>query len=134
MPKKLSSRLVKKNRPYNREQAAKAVGGKKQTIDGWVWRHGLKTVDGLILGRDLIDFMKARAAARRKPCKPGQFFCMGICKDSRPPAFNEVELVRHEANGSGRIRALCPECSSVMSRNVSREQLADFARRYRVTK
>ncbi|WP_442577796.1 hypothetical protein ACSBOB_19795 [Mesorhizobium sp. ASY16-5R] len=133
MPKKLSSRLVKKNRYYSREQAAKAVGGRKQTIDVWVWRQGLKTVNGFIPGRDLIDFMQARSAARRKPCKPGHVFCLG-CKDSRAPAFDEVELVRHETNGSAIIRALCPECSSVMCRNVSREQLADFARRYRVTK
>lgn len=136
MPTIRSSRRVKKNRFYSTTTAAEAIGGKRQTIQVWIWRHGLKTVDGfrphMIRGQDLIAFMAAKKAARKQQCGPGDFFCFG-CKALRPAAFQEVELIRQFPRGGGTLRALCAQCTCIMHRLVSRDQLVEFARVCSVT-
>jgi hypothetical protein len=72
-------------------------------------------------GIDLIEFLKRRAAKRKRPCGAGRLFCFK-CKEPKPPAFGEVEFEPRSSAG-GRLIGLCPDCTSTMHRRTSQAKL-----------
>jgi hypothetical protein len=75
----------------------------------------------LILGDDLAAYMAGRARPKRS-CPPGTCYCVK-CREARQPAGNMAEFVPINAH-SGNLRALCPDCGSLMHRRTSASQLA----------
>src|SRR5947207_2849355 len=112
-------RLAKIHRNYTVDEVARLFGIHKGTVRHWV-KLGLPTTDEqrpmLILGRDLRAFIEQRRAASKRPCAPGQIYCVR-CRTPRDPAPGLVEC---RARGpSFDLVGICPNCGTLMYRRVS---------------
>jgi len=119
MAGKQNYRLAKIHRNYTVEEVARLFGVHRNTVREWI-KRGLPAIQGhpaLVLGRDLRDFLQQRRQQDKRPCGPGEIYCMR-CRAPRTPAAGMVE---YEALGPNRARfvALCPRCESVMYRSVN---------------
>lgn len=114
-----SARGVKLHRNYTVDEAARASGACKGTVRRWL-KSGLPALTDkkplLILGSDLIHYLKSRTATKQK-CRLQECFCFS-CRTPRAPAFGEVEF--HPLTpSSGNMRALCETCTTVMHKRVA---------------
>ena len=120
---RLDRRKVKIHRSYTIDEAAQTIGAAKGTVRRWLDK-GLPAIRErkpiLILGADLADYMAGRARPKRS-CPPGTCYCVK-CRDARQPAGMMAEFVPINAT-SGNLRAICPECGSLMHRRTSHAQL-----------
>lgn len=112
-------RVVKSQQTYTVDEAARNQRVSKGTVRRWL-KYGLKHLAEkrplLIIGADLIEFLRSRSVTKRK-CRADEFFCFS-CKEPRRPAFGAVELRQNHA-GRHRLKALCCECSTVMHKAAS---------------
>src|SRR4051812_2339386 len=121
-------RLVKLHRSYTVEEAARTLRVCKGTVRRWV-KSGLPAIKDqkpvLILGGDLGDFLKARAAIKTR-CKAHECYCVK-CRAAREPAGAMAEFVPLTAT-SGNLRALCPVCTTLMHKRIATASLNDLRR------
>ena len=117
-------RKIKKHRSYNVYEASRSLRVCKATIRRWINQEGLEVIfdkqGKLILGPDLIDFLKQRTP-KKQPCKLHECYCLK-CRSPQSPAFNAVEFIPRSAR-KGMIRALCHKCSTVMHKAASHSQI-----------
>lgn len=120
-------RLVKIHRNYTIEEVAKLFGNHKNTVRHWV-KGGLKIIDDkrpmLILGRNLAAFLQDRRAKNKRPCKPGEIYCVR-CHAPKLPAGNMAEY-EPITEKFGKLVAICPDCNTMMNRNVSMAKIGEF--------
>jgi len=120
---RLDRRRIKRHLSYTTDEAARAIGATRGTVRRWLDK-GLPAIRDrkpfLILGKDLADYM-ARKGKPKRSCPPGTCYCVK-CRDVRQPAGNMAEFVPINAS-SGNLRALCPDCGSLMHRRTSLDQL-----------
>lgn len=113
-------RRVKIHRTYTVKGIAKLFVIHKNTVRDWV-RTGLGIIDDkrptLILGSDLVEFLKARRVKNRRPCCPGQFYCLR-CRVPRYPSGDRAEY-RVVNDKFGNLIATCPDCDAIMNQRVS---------------
>jgi hypothetical protein len=113
-------RLVKIHRSYTVQEIAKLFGIHKNTVRRWV-KDGLTTIDDkrpkLILGYVLVDFLQARRAKNKQPCKPGELYCVR-CRSPKSPAGDMAEY-SPITEKFGNLIAICPDCDALMNRRVS---------------
>jgi excisionase family DNA binding protein len=121
---RLDRRRIKRHHNYTVDEAARAIGAARGTVRRWLDK-GLPAIRDrkpfLILGDDLAAYMAGRARPKRS-CPPGTCYCVK-CREARQPAGNMAEFVPINAH-SGNLRALCPDCGSLMHRRTSASQLA----------
>ena len=86
-------RLVKIHRSYTVEEIAELFAIHKNTVRNWV-KSGLSTSDDkrpmLILGIDLAAFLQARRTKNKRPCRPGEIYCVR-CRAPKFPAASMAE-------------------------------------------
>jgi Zn-finger protein len=86
----------------------------------WV-KEGLAAIDDkrpmLILGHVLVEFLQARRAKNKQPCKPGELYCVR-CRCPKSPAGNMAEY-SPITEKFGNLIAICPDCDALMNRRVS---------------
>ena len=127
-------RLVKIHRNYTVEEVARLLSIHKNTARQWI-RSGLPTIDEnrpiLILGRELISFLQARRAGKKRPCLPGQIYCVRC----RSPKFPAGGMVEHRPLNKTVVnaRGICPDCNSMMHRCVSLTQIEQFVEKVGIT-
>jgi len=113
-------RLVKIHRSYKVEEIAKLFGIHKHTVRQWV-KNGLPTSDDkrpmLILGRELVAFLRARRLKHKQTCKPGELYCVR-CRAPKPPAGDMAEY-SPITEKYGNLSGICPDCEAFMNRHVS---------------
>jgi hypothetical protein len=113
-------RRIKIHRNYTVEEAARQLGVHKNTIRQWI-KSGLPTVDQqrptLILGRDLSAFLTQHRKARKRPCQPGEIYCVR-CRQPKSPAGDIADCQPRTPLG-GTLVGICPSCNSKMYRHVS---------------
>ena len=113
-------RLVKIHRSYTVEEIADLFAIHKNTVRSWV-KSGLATSDDkrpmLILGNDLAAFLQARRMKNKRPCKPGEIYCVR-CRAPKFPAASMVEYTP-VTEKFGNLVAICPDCGAIMNRRVS---------------
>jgi hypothetical protein len=121
MPKRSANyRLVKIHRSYSVAEIAALFGVHRNTVREWV-KHGLPTSDRLrpmlILGRHLAEFLRARSSARKRPCQPGEVYCVR-CRVPRAPAGNLADY-QAMTTMTGNLIGICPVCDSLIYRRVN---------------
>jgi hypothetical protein len=106
------------------EEVARLLAIHKNTVRQWM-KLGLETVDNkrpvLILGRELAGFLRRRRVTSKRPCQPGQMYCV-CCRAPKFPAAGMVDYVPLNEKVCN-LTAICPDCNSVMHRCVSTANL-----------
>ena len=127
-------RLVKIHHSYTVEDVGKLLGKHKNTVRKWV-KDGLAVIDDkrpmLILGHDLVEFIKKRRAKNKQSCKPGELFCVR-CRLPRFPAGNMVEY-SPITDKFGNLIAICPDCDSIMNKRVSLAKIGEICENMDIT-
>jgi len=127
-------RLVKIHRNYTVEEAARLFGTHKNTVRAWV-KAGLPTCDSkrpiLILGRELAAYLKASRLKNKRPCEPGQMYCVR-CRVPRSPA-GEMADYEPVTEKFGNLKGICPECEGMIFRRASLAKLAQIRGRLDIT-
>ncbi|MER9142040.1 helix-turn-helix domain-containing protein [Mesorhizobium sp. M0871] len=118
---------AKQNRSYTVEQLARLFGCHKNTIRNW-FRAGLQPIDDrrpmLFSGHDVNAFHAEQRATMKRPCAPGELYCLP-CRKAQWPAGDMAEFVE-SGKGRGRMRAICPDCGRLLFQAVSSARLAEF--------
>ena len=113
-------RLVKIHRNYSVEEAADLLGVHKNTVRNWL-RVGLPALNErrplLILGRELSDFLTKRRRAKKRPCGPGEIYCVR-CREPQRPAADTIRYVPATV-GAGNLAGICPRCDAPIFRRIS---------------
>lgn len=120
-------RLVKTHRSYRVDEAARLLDVHRNTVRAWV-KAGLSVCDGnrpiLILGRELAAFLKARQVKNKRPCKPGEFYCVR-CREPKQPALDMAEYKPLTAS-QGNLMGICPDCEGFIFRRASLAKLGQI--------
>ena len=120
-------RLVKIHRSYTVEEAARLFGVHKNTVRAWV-KAGLPTCDSrrptLILGRDLRAFLQERRTKNKRPCKPGEIYCVR-CRAPKRPAGDMADYQPITAS-LGNLIGICPDCNGMIYRRASSTKLTEI--------
>ncbi|HYC55704.1 MAG TPA: helix-turn-helix domain-containing protein [Candidatus Binatia bacterium] len=120
-------RLAKVHRSYTVEEVARLLSVHKNTVREWI-RRGLPTCDDrrpvLILGSDLRAFLTARRIGNKRPCKPGEIYCVR-CREPRRPAEGMADYCS-VTETRGNLVGICPSCGCVMYRCVNRLRLTEI--------
>ena len=127
-------RLAKIHRSYTVEEIAKLFGVHRNTVRAWIDR-GLPTIDRrrpvLVQGGHLADFLQARRASNKRPCGPGEIYCLR-CREPRVPANGEVQY-RPLTPTQGNLVGRCGCCGAGVNRRVSLAKLPVVQGEMRVT-
>lgn len=117
-------RLAKIHRNYTVDEIASLFGVHRNTVREWV-KRGLPTSDSkrpmLILGRDLAAFLQARRLRNKRPCQPGEIYCVR-CRVPRSPAGDLAEY-QPVTTTLGSLVGICPTCESMIYRRVNLAKL-----------
>jgi hypothetical protein len=120
-------RLAKINRSYLAEEVAELYGVHKNTVNNWL-KQGLKDCGAgfprLVLGKDLRAFHERRRLKNKRPCKPGEIYCVG-CRLPVSPLNNKVYREVSEA-GRASISGQCPTCLNKIFRKVSLPKIDEW--------
>ena len=127
-------RLVKIHRSYNVEEIADLFDTHKNTVRAWV-KAGLPICDSkrplLILGQDLAAYLKARRAKNKRPCQPGEIYCVR-CRAPKRPAGNMAEY-QTITDTLGSLMGICPDCEGMMYQRASRAKLPAIQEKLSIT-
>ena len=117
-------RLAKIHRNYTVEEVASVFAVHRNTVREWV-KRGLPTSDDrrplLILGGDLVVFLRARRVKNKRTCQPGEMYCVR-CRAPRAPAGDMADYLPVTAT-LGNLIGMCPACEAMMYRRVSLAKL-----------
>ncbi|WLE95204.1 MAG: helix-turn-helix domain-containing protein [Candidatus Electrothrix communis] len=120
-------RRVKKHRSYTVEEVAELFGVHKNTVRNWI-KTGLSVIDSkrpmLIFGQELANFLEAKRTKNKRPCKPGEMYCVK-CRTPKFPAEDMAEYFP-DTEKVGNLQAICPDCGTMMNRRVSLAKINAF--------
>ncbi len=106
----------------------------RPTVRHWL-ANGLAPNDSgkpiLIHGSELNRFHASRREAKKRPCAPGELYCLG-CKAPRRPAGLMADYTPG-ASACGTVTGICPVCDRMMSQRVNDARLARFRAELDVT-
>lgn len=121
-------RLVKQLRTYTVKELAVLLARDKNTIRSWE-KQGLSPIDGgrpkVFSGAAVVRFLVERREGAKRPCEPGELYCLPCHKPQRP-ALDMVDFVPLTET-TGDLQGLCPTCGRMMFRRVNHARLASAA-------
>lgn len=127
-------RLVKIHRSYTVEEAAVVCGVHRNTVRQWI-KAGLPTLDNrrpvLMQGGALRVFLERRRNQNKRPCLPGQMYCLR-CRSPQHPAGDMADYEALTAT-QGNLVGICPACDLMMNRRVNFFKLLQVAGNLSVT-
>jgi hypothetical protein len=134
MPKLPNYRRVKIYRSYTVEDIAHDFGIHKNTVRAWV-KVGLPVSDDkrpmLILGSELAAYLKARRTKNKRPCRPGEIYCVR-CRAPKRPGGDMAEY-QPISDNSGNLVGICPDCETMLYRRVNMAELVQVRGNLEVT-
>lgn len=118
-------RLIKIHRTYTVEELASRLAVHVNTVRDWR-RNGLEPIDRrrpvLFQGLVVVGFLEVRRRKAKRPCRPGEIFCVR-CREPRTPAANQATYQALTPT-RGNLVGTCPICAAGLYRRVSIEKLA----------
>ena len=127
-------RFVKIHRNYTVEEIACRLDIHRNTVREWI-KRGLLTIDDrrpmLILGRDLFAFLQAKRIKNKRPCRPGEMYCLR-CRKPKTPALNMAEY-QPKTQTLGNLFGICPDCDTGMNRAVNLTKLEQIRGKLDIT-
>lgn len=127
-------RQVKIHRNYSVEDVVSLFGVHKNTVLTWK-KNGLVPIDDrkpmLFHGVTLATFLQAKRTKNKRPCKPGEIYCIR-CRAPKVPAGDMAEYQPVTAT-VGNLVAICPDCELMMNRRISLSKLELFRRQMDIT-
>jgi len=127
-------RLVKIHRSYTVEDIARLFDVHKNTVRAWI-KAGLPICDNkrptLILGSELRAYLKARRTKNKRPCQPGEFYCVR-CRAPKQPAGDMAEYQAITAS-LGNLIGICPDCDTMVYRRTSMAKLTEIRGKLDIT-
>ena len=115
---------AKINRSYTVEEVASLYGIHRNTVRQWI-KQGLPICDDqrplLILGAELRAFLTRKRTQNKRPCKPGEIYCLP-CRTPQVPALGIADYQPLTPN-SGNLIGLCPTCERLIFRRVALAKL-----------
>ncbi|CAN5474829.1 hypothetical protein BH11PSE7_BH11PSE7_00110 [soil metagenome] len=127
-------RLVKIHRSYTVEETAAVCSVHRNTVRQWI-KTGLPTLDNrrpvLMQGGDLRAFLEGRRNQNKRPCLPGQMYCLR-CRTPQHPAGDMADYEALTAT-QGNLVGICPSCDLIMNRRVNFAKLLEVAGNLNVT-
>lgn len=116
---------VKVHRTYTVEELADLTDVHVNTVRAWR-KIGLDALDdgrpALFKGDAIKAFLERRKSSGKRPCGPGEIFCLA-CRVPRRPALSMVDYVATTPT-MGALKGLCPSCERVIVQRTSRASLA----------
>lgn len=133
MARRYDIRRVKIHRSYTIAEIAKLLSAHKNTVARWI-SGGLEPIERkrplLIHGSTLRVFLDAQKPPKQS-CGPREIYCVK-CRAPKRPAFDEVEHPPRTAT-TGRLRGICPTCTSMIYRAVKHANVDEICRGLVVT-
>jgi hypothetical protein len=112
--------VVKIHISYSVENLVKLFGVHANTIRAWR-DQGMTPNDdskpALFHGTTVAAFLRARRALGKRPCLPGQIFCLG-CRRQQHPALQMADYLP-KTDTRGMLQGMCPDCGALINRAVS---------------
>jgi hypothetical protein len=103
-------------------------------VRAWV-KTGLPTCDGkrpiLILGGELAGYLKARRTKNKRPCQPGEIYCVR-CRAPKQPFGSMADYVPI-TESLGNLEGICPDCQGMIYRRASLAKLAQIRGKLDIT-
>jgi hypothetical protein len=102
------------------DEAARRLGVHKHTVREWI-KRGLPAITDLrpflILGPDLFEFLKGRRTKSKRPCAPGELYCLRC----RAPKLPDGDIADYDpvTEISGMLSAICPTCDGMMYQRIN---------------
>ena len=120
-------RRVKANRNYTVEELATLLEVHRHTVREWV-KRGLPIIDDkrprLMHGSDVIEFLQQRRMKNKRPCRPGEMFCVR-CRCPRHPAGDLADY-SPQTPLLGNLTGICPVCDALIHRRASLAKLDEI--------
>lgn len=85
----------------------------------------------LIHGGTLREFLEKRRASKKRPCKPGELYCLR-CREPKYPAGYVAEY-KPVTEKLGSLFAFCSDCMAPMNRRINLRQLEEIPTEIEVT-
>lgn len=113
-------RLAKRLSLYTVEELARLFQLHKNTVRRWQ-KLGLKPIDdrrpALFRGVDVADFLQTRRKKAKRPCRPGEIYCLK-CRAPKMPDGNMADL-SVQGPSRGCLIGICPTCATMLYRRVN---------------
>ena len=71
----------------------------------------------LVLGQELAVFLQARRIKNKRSCQPGEMYCFR-CRAPKMAAGDMADYLP-QTEKLGMLKAICPDCDTMMNRRVS---------------
>jgi hypothetical protein len=128
MARLYSLRGISKDRVYTFKMAARTVGVSEATFRKWP-AQGLKVITDqrpyLVRGADLLEYLKNRQMANKRPMAKTQFFCMR-CKAPRHASGDGINYLP-TTELTGRLSGNCAVCGARIGRFCKASDLEELA-------
>lgn len=128
MTKNFTTRGIRRPRTYNYAEAGKVINANQGTIRRWVKEEGLPLLmtapQHLILGEDLLEFLKKKRAKQQVIVPAGCVLCF-TCKKASVP-LKEGRTLKPAATGAWLLCAECSNCGGRLRKTLSVDALPEF--------
>jgi hypothetical protein len=133
--RRLNPNLVRLRRSYTFAEIAEVYGIHARTVQGWR-KQGLNVIDDkskpfLIIGADVRSFLREKQRKRKRPLKPGEFFCPR-CGIPRKSLQNRISVeITNKRLGRYRqaiIKGTCKVCRCRLFRFSSDRKVQELTK------
>ena len=118
---------VKRLRQYTVEELATLLRLHKNTVRTWM-KQGLNPTDdrrpALFRGIDVQEFLRARRRKAKRPCGPGEMYCLKCRAPKRPDG--DIADLNIQGATSGSLIGICPTCATMLYRRVNPSRIESF--------
>ena len=118
--------LITVRRSYSINEIARLWGVNRKTCGRWVKYEGLKVIEEntiplLVMGEDLVDFIKKKRGKRKIPIRENEFLCMKCRKAVRAKIGSERVTKTGKMIGKDNReqlvkKGICENCESQLNK------------------